>query len=405
VKLSEATGWRRPEILLIVMAAGVPLSFSTWNALLNNFGVELASFTGADIGLVHTVREIPGFISLGVVFVLWLMREQTLALLALAILGIGTAVTGLFPSLLGICITGFVMSMGFHYFEAVRNSLTLQWVDKKNTPEVLGKLIAIGSFASIASYALVWVAFEFLQLGYVATFAIGGIMTCAMVVFAVVSFPRFESEVEQHRHLVLRKRYWLYYLLTFMSGARRQIFMVFAAFLLVEKFGYSVQNIALLYLLNSALNIWFAPKIGRLIGRIGERSALVFEYAGLILVFTAYAFVEVGWMAAGLYIVDHLFFALAIAIKTYFQKIADPADIAATSGVSFTINHIAAVVIPVSFGVIWLWSPAAVFLAGATMAAISLILSLNVPRNPGIGNEVVTPKPQAESLHPATPNR
>ena len=132
-----------------------------------------------------------------------------------------------------------------------------------------------------------------------------------------------------------------------------------------------------------------APRIGRLIGRWGERRALIFEYLGLILVFGAYAFVENATLAAGLYVVDHLFFALAIAIKTYFQKIADPADIAATAGVSFTINHIAAVVIPAAFGFLWLVSPAAVFLSGAAMAAVSLALSFLVPHLPTAGRETV----------------
>jgi len=62
---------------------------------------------------------------------------------------------------------------------------------------------------------------------------------------------------------------------------------------------------------------------------------------------------------------------------------------ASTASVSFTINHIAAVVVPVVFGGLWLVSPAAVFYAGASMAAISLLLSLNVPRHPGPGEEVV----------------
>ena len=94
-------------------------------------------------------------------------------------------------------------------------------------------------------------------------------------------------------------------------------------------------------------------------------------------------------MAAGLYILDHMFFALAIAIKTYFQKIADPADIASTAGVSFTINHIAAVVIPAILGVIWITSPTAVFLVGTAFAVCSLVLSQNVPTAPQEGNEVV----------------
>ena len=91
----------------------------------------------------------------------------------------------------------------------------------------------------------------------------------------------------------------------------------------------------------------------------------------------------------GLYIVDHFFFALAIAIKTYFQKIADPADIASSAGVSFTINHIAAVVLPAALGVLWLSSPAAVFLVGAGLAGLSLLLSLNIPTHPAQGNEVM----------------
>jgi hypothetical protein len=112
------------------------------------------------------------------------------------------------------------------------------------------------------------------------------------------------------------------------------------------------------------------------------------EYAGLIIIFTAYAFVEVAWVAATLYVLDHILFAMAIAIRSYFQKIADPADIASTAGVSFTINHIAAVVIPASFGIIWLYSPSVVFLAGAGMAALSLLLARLVPNNPREGNEI-----------------
>jgi hypothetical protein len=138
-----------------------------------------------------------------------------------------------------------------------------------------------------------------------------------------------------------------------------------------------------------------APQIGKLIGRWGERRALTVEYLGLICVFTAYAFVETAWIAVGLYILDHAFFAMAIAIKTYFQKIADPADIASTSGVGFTINHIAAVVIPVAFGFLWIVSPSTVFLAGTGMAVCSLVLARLVPRHPAHDNVTVFFRPTA----------
>jgi len=186
----------------------------------------------------------------------------------------------------------------------------------------------------------------------------------------------------------LRKRYWLYYALTFFSGARRQIFTVFAAFLMVEKFGYSASQVALLFLINYAFNWLFAERIGGLIGRIGERRALTIEYVGLIIVFSSYAYVENPYIGAGLYVVDHMFFALAIAVSTYFQKIASPGDIASSAGVSFTINHIAAVVVPAALGLVWIVSPAAVFLIGAGFAVCSLVLSQNIPSRPEVGNEV-----------------
>ena len=384
---AAAPRWRRPELLLLLMAAAVPLSFATWQSLLNNFAIERAAFSGADMGIVQSVREIPGFLAVGVVFVLLLMREQTLAVVSLLLLGIGTAVTGFFPSLGGLVATTLIMSVGFHYYETVQSSLALQWTTPDRAPRLLGRLIGVGAFMGIVAYAFVWVAFEFLDLGYAATYAIAGGLTVLIAVFAWACYPAYPERVRQHRHIVLRRRYWLYYALTFLSGARRQIFMVFAGFLLVEKFGYTVQHMAGLLLLTSPVNVFLAPFIGRMVGRYGDRLALVIEYVGLIGIFVAYAFVEDGFIAGTLYVADHFFFALALAIKTYFQKIADPADIAASAAVGFTINHIAAVVIPVSFGLVWLHSPSMVFLAGAGMAACSLCLALLVPRAPAAGRE------------------
>ncbi len=391
-----------PEVLLMIMAAGVPLSFSTWMALIDNFSIHHASFSGREIGILQSLREVPGFLAFAVIFLLLYFREQPLAIFSLATLGLGTALTGLFPSVVGLYATTVLMSMGFHYFETLQGSLALQWIDKKRAPEVLGRLIAVGSIASVVAFALVWVAFGTLGLSYATVYMIGGGATVLIAVVAWTQFQNFPQRVKQHKHLVLRRRYWLYYALVFMSGARRQIFMVFAGFLMVEKFGFSVSAMALLFLVNAVINIWLAPMAGRLINRIGERRALLFEYVGLIVIFATYAFVEHAGVAAALYLADHLFFALAIAIRTYFQKIADPADIASTAGVSFTINHIAAVVLPAVLGLLWLVSPSAVFLTGSAMAGVSLLLAFNVPRNPEPGNESML-RGNNESTETATP--
>ena len=371
------------------MTIAMTFAFATWMALLNNFVIERASFTGKEIGILQSIREIPGFMAFSAVFVLLLIKEQTFAYIALALLGIGVAITGYFPSALGLYLTTFLMSVGFLYYETVKQSLSLQLLTIDEAPGVLGKLIAVSSIASLVVYSFLWVAQRYLALSYEVIYLVGGGGCLVLALIMWLGFPRFESATPQRKHLLLRKRYWLFYALTFMSGARRQIFMVFAGFLMVEQFGYSVSDIAALFMINHVFNWAFAGRIGLIVGRIGERRALTFEYCGLFCVFIAYAFVNDGLWAGVLYVADHLFFSLAIAIKTYFQKIADPADMASTAGVAFTINHIAAVFIPVIFGLVWLVSPMMVFLMGAIMAIISLILARNIPIQPRAGCEVL----------------
>lgn len=370
------------------MSVAMPVAFSTWNALLNNFVIERAGFTGIEIGILQSLREVPGFLAFTTVFVLLILKEQTFAVIALALLGIGVALAGIFPTPLGLYCTTVLMSVGFHYFEVLKQSLALQWFAKEDAPRALGKLISVGAVTSLVVYAMLWCLLELFSLDYVWIFIIGGGVCCALAIFMWLGFPTFRVEHAQTTRLVLRKRYWLYYALKFLSGARRQIFVVFAAFLMVEKFGYSASQVALLFLINYAFNWLFAEKIGGLIGRIGERRALTFEYLGLVIVFTAYAFVENPYFGATLYVIDHMFYALAIAMNTYFQKIASPEDIASSAGVSFSINHIAAVVVPAVLGLVWIVSPSAVFLIGAGIAVCSLMLSQNVPFHPSPGNEV-----------------
>ncbi|WP_070969149.1 MFS transporter [Vibrio sonorensis] len=382
------SGWKTPINFLILISIVVPIAFSSWMALLNNFVIEKANFDGSDIGLLQSVREIPGFLAFTAVFVLAFIREQRFMIVALIMLTMGTALTGWFPSLFGLLATTVLMSTGFHYFETLKQSLSLQWLSKEEAPEMLGKLLSVGALASLITYGVLWVLLELVGLAYHWVYTIAGGAGLVIVIWMSLTFPQFETKTPQNKRLFLRKRYWLYYALTFMSGARRQIFTVFAGFLMVEKFGYSAADITLLFLINYLFNFLFAKRIGRFIGEVGERKALIFEYLGLIGVFVGYALVQTAEWAAALYVIDHLFFALVLAIKTYLQKIADPADMASTAGVSFTINHIAAVVIPVTFGLIWLVSPSAVFYIGAGMAVISLVLSLNIPNRPEEGNEV-----------------
>lgn len=389
----ELPFWRQPVFLLCVMAAAMPLAFATWSALLNNFVIEMAQFDGGDIGWLHSIREIPGFLAVGVIALLFVIREQRLGIVSLIILGAATAVTAQFPTFGGLMMVTFISSVGFHYYETVQQSLQLQWIAKDRAPQLIGWMMAIGSAATLVAYGAIVLFWEPLGLTYTLLYWLSGGATVAIALFCWSAYPQFEAPVTQRREIVLRKRYWLYYAMQFMSGARRQIFMVFAGFMMVERFGFDVHEITALYLINLVINMIVAPLMGKAVAHFGERNALIFEYTGLVAVFLAYGGIYYfGWgvaLAATLYVLDHMFFALALALKTYFQKIADPADIAPTAAVAFTINHIAAVFLPALLGYLWLQSPGAVFILASAMAGVSLTLALLIPRHPQPGFETV----------------
>jgi len=385
--------WRRPEALLMLMAVASPLAFATWMALLNNFVVERAQFDGLDIGWLHVFREIPGFLAFLVVWLLFLIHEQRLALVSLVLLGLGTALTAEFPGFWGLMAVTVISSIGFHYYETVNQSLQLQWLEVDRAPQVIGWIVSAGSVGSLIVFGVIIVAWEGLGLDYSTIYWTAGGACAGLAVVAWIVFPTFRAPVVQNRTMVLRPRYWLYYALVFIGGARRQIFVVFAPFMMVERFGLAVHEVTGLMLVNYAATVVFAPIAGRMIRRFGERAMLMAEYVGLFVIFALYAGIYFfHWgvvLAMVLYVADHLLFALAIAHRTYFQKIADPADQAPTAAVAFTINHIAAVTLPAPLGLLWLTAPGAVYALAAALALTSLMLALLVPRHPAPGRETV----------------
>lgn len=378
-------------MFLLLLSFAMGLALNSWMVMINNFSIEMINFNGADIGLLQSVREIPGFLAFLAVYLLLFFTEQRLAMIFLLMLAVGTLITGLLPSYGGILFSTLVMSIGFHYYETYSQSLSMQWISRDKLPGFLGSMAAVRSFAALIAYGGISLMMGWYDWDYHIVYGIYGGAAFLITVYAFWKFPTFTNTVEQHKKFLLRKRYGLFYALTFFSGARRQIFVVFAGFLMVERFGFAIEEIALLFLGNHFLNMFLAPMFGRFIAYAGERTALVIEYIGLIAIFLCYAVVDDANVAIVLYVLDHMFFSLSLAIKSYFQKIADPKDLAASAAVSFTINHIAAVVLPVVFGLVWLSSPALVFYTAATLAGFSLVLAFMVPRHPEKDREIIFP--------------
>jgi predicted MFS family arabinose efflux permease len=313
---------------------------------------------------------------------------------ALLLLGLGVALTGYLPTLTGVLITTFIMSVGFHYFESMNVSLQLQLLPKDEAPRLIGTITAAGASAQFLAYGGLAIAWWAGWRSYEQLFLAVGVACMVLTLIAMAYFQRFQGPVQQRKKIILRRRYWLYYLLTFTTGARRQLFFAFGGFLLVSKFGYTVADMAMLMLVVTAGNTLLAPRLGRLVMQAGERRTIMIENIVLICVFAGYATTGSAAVAGALFIVDGIFFTLTLAQRTYFQKIADPADVAATISVAFTINHVAAVTVPVAFGALGMIDPSIIFWLGCGIASISLTCSFLVPRHPSQGNETVLVQPK-----------
>ena len=367
---------------LFILTIATAIGFQGWRTLLNNFAVNIANIQGNQMGMIQSIREIPGFLALLVVFLLYLVKEEVLALISLSLLGLGVGLTGLFPNYYGLIFTTLIMSVGFHYYETVNQSLTLQYFDKKESPVIMAKFKSVGAIVNISVGVAIYVLMKFFN--YKSVFVILGMVVISLILYSSFKIPDKKNLPVQRKKMILRKKYSLFYLLTFLAGARRQVFVVFSVFLMVKKFNLSIYEITFLFVLNNLINMVFMPFVGKAINKFGEKKILSVEYILIIPVFLIYAYCQNKYIIMAVYVVDHLVFNFSIAIRSFFQKIADPKDIAPSMAVSFTINHVAAVFIPALGGALWIVDYKIPFIAGVFIAVLSLIATQKIQIKPSI---------------------
>jgi len=356
---------------LFILTVASSVGLQGWRTLFNNFAVEEAGVNGFWVGVIQSVREVPGFLALLVIYLLLIFKEHNLSRISVILLGVGVGLTGFFPSNIGLLFTTLLMSVGFHYFETTNQSLTLQHFGRRESATVMGRFKSISALTNIGIGVIIWILSQF--NGMMELFLLIGAAVIGMGLRTVFIDPSDPGLIPQQKKMILKRKYWLFYVLNLLAGARRQIFVVFAVFLLVEHYNYSVQMITLLFVVNNFVNYFFAPLIAKAINYFGERKVLSLEYVSLIFIFAAYAFIESPILAGILYVLDHVFFNFSIAIKTYFQKTGDREDIAPSMAVSFTINHITAVFLPLVGGMLWIIDWRIPFIMGSVLSIFSFI--------------------------------
>ena len=356
---------------LMLLTFASAMAQQGWSSLYTNYAVEIVGVTGQQNGIVHALREVPGLLSVGVILCLLLVSEYTLISLSVFCLGLGTILTGFFPTFWGLVGTAVFMSFGFHYCESTVQSLSMQHFDLRETPLVLGKLRSATGAGSFFVGIMVFALSAFVPLSWL--FCVAG--SCALFAGLWGMTQKYDNkEIPlQHKKVVLRKRYSLFYLLTLLSGARRHIFGTFSIFLLVSHFHFTVQEMLLFFIFNNAVNWFLNPLIGKTINSFGERKLLTIKYIVLGLIFWTYSTTDSRLLVGVLYVVEQLFTNFTMAIRTFFQKIADPQDIAPSTAVGQTINHISAVILPIAGGILWMVDFRIPFWMGIGVAVTALV--------------------------------
>jgi len=364
-------------LFLLVLAAGSAVAFQGWRTLLNNFAVDVAGLDGLNMGIVQSVREVPGFLSLLAIYAILIVREHRLAALSVIVLGIGVSMAGLLPTTAGLVLTTLLMSFGFHFYMTMNQSLTLQYFSHTEAPMVMARVRSVTALSNVLVGGVIYLLAR--RLEYEPMFAILGGVAVAAGLWGLTRDPSNPDVPMQRKKLVFQGRYWLYYALTFLSGARRQVFVAFAVYLMVVKFKFSVEQVTLLFIVNNVINYFVNPLIGRAVNRYGERAVLTLEYVVLTVVFLGYAETGSALLVGVFYVADNIVFNFSMGISTFYQKIADPRDIASGMAMGFTINHIAAVAVPFLGGLAWMADYHVVFLAAAGMSVLSLVLTQFIP--------------------------
>lgn len=378
----DADAIRRRGMLFIALAvACVGFAMALQLGLNANFVVEEIDLDPWQVGKLEGARETCGIVALAIIALLAGLAEPLIGAGMLVLLGAGLSCYFFVQDYLWLVLASVVWSQGLHVWMPLPNSMTLSLAEPGRWGHRLGQVHAAGSVGHGIGFA---VALALITAGMAIRplYLVAG-AAAVLGAAACMAIPR-RTKTHGPR-LVFKRRYSLFYLLSFLDGWRKQIFICFAGYLLVRKYDTDVRVILLLWGATQVINYFSAPRVGRLIDRIGERKVLVFYFACLTVFFACYATIRNVYVLYGVFVADNAFFVLAMALRTYVNRIAPKNELTPTLSMGVAMNHVAAVAMPLAGGFLWEslgyeWT----FLIGAIAAVLSIFVALRVPqRGPG----------------------
>lgn len=346
---------RRAFFILAGATAAFGFSMAANQNIVSNFFEDELGLKGPQFGYITAIREIPGFLLIFLTALLFRLSLPHLTALAMILLAVGYSMFGFADSFWSVAPWVIISSMGYHTWLQTQTAMALSMTRESKSGSVLGKLTAVNQAGSLAAMAFVFVAFRYEWVNFKQMFIICGAL--ALVAAALVfRFPNMHNgemlERKQERErIVLRRDYKLYYLLSLLDGGRQQIFFSFGLWVLVDHFDLGVPAISLIMLVTSGLAMISGPWIGQMIDVHGERRMLGYVNVAYIVALLGYALIDNTSVAILCYVIYSLIFPLsAMGASVYLRKIAPARDVAPSLAMGITMQHAAAIVIPVLTG-------------------------------------------------------
>ena len=370
------------------------LGFGVYAACSANFATEIIKIWPMGIGMLEAVRELPGFLCVLVAALTMRIVEPILGAIALCMVAVGVGAYATVHGVPSLLVWSFVWSVGLHTWMPISSSLTISLAGEHDKGKRLGQTAGIGSVGSVLG--MLAVAHIGHGLAYRHWFIIAGALI-ALAAIMLLTLRRNIGHSDRPR-MVWKPQFRRYYLLSMLEGGRKQVFFTFAPYTLTKVFGAPLKVMAALMVINGIVGIIGAPLVGHLIDRIRERRILLVSYSCLIVVFLLYGTIhrapEVFGMRVGyvfpmlcvLFCLDNLLYLSTACLTTYVQRIAEPEDLLPTLSMGVTMNHTAAVTVPLIGGFLWSqFSYPIMFFAGGVVVILSLFVVAGMDRSTGSG--------------------
>ncbi len=349
------------------------LSMGLHTSVFNNYAAQELNLHPEELGILESFRETPGLLIAFISAFLGFLSKQYMAMLSFILASIGFSFYSKVSSLSGLIYAGVTWSQGIHLWMTLSPIFTLSFAEEGERGRRLGQINSITAFSSLTAMVLVFLTGNFIPLRKY--YLIAGILPIigAFLVLKVPYKPRIDVAPPS---LVFKKDYMLYYILNFLEGSRRQVFATFALFVLTRVYGVSIRHITLLLIINGIANILVAPRAGKLIDKVGERIVLLLSYTGALLIFIGYATTRSVTVLSILYCLDNIMINFSLALTTYIDRISIPGDLSPNISMGVTVNHIAAVLMPLVGGILWeRFGYQTMFVLGASIVLISIFFA------------------------------